>query len=82
MIQSNNLVERHSTLQNICEAQKLITVKEARKLLGQKSKKITNKYLEELIRDAETVVTIIVREYISSINNENSDKINAKDNRI
>lgn len=53
----------------------LITIKEARKLLGDKTKNLTNGELETLIIDTETVVRIFVRQYISSKNIENSAKI-------
>lgn len=50
----------------------LISVKEARKLLGEKSKKLTNEELEELISHTETVVRLAIRTYIGSKNSKNS----------
>ncbi len=55
--------------------QLVISVKEARKLLGQKSKNLTNEEIKALIRDAETVVRVSVREYIGSKNSENDARI-------
>jgi len=52
--------------------QLVISVKEARKLLGQKSKNLTNEELETLIKDTETVVRIFVRNYIGSKKDQNS----------
>ena len=46
--------------------QLIISAKEARKLLGQKSKDLTNEELEELIRNTETLVRLSVRNYIGS----------------
>jgi hypothetical protein len=48
----------------------IISLKEARKLLGQKSKNLTNEELETLLGDVETVVRIAIREYISSKNDK------------
>lgn len=53
----------------------VISVKEARKLLGQKSKNLTNEELEALIKDAETVVRISVRKFIGSNSSNNSATI-------
>lgn len=55
--------------------QQVITAKEARKLLGQISKTLTNEELEALIRATETVVRVSIRTYISSKNVENNDTI-------
>jgi hypothetical protein len=55
--------------------QQVISVKEARKLLGQKAKTLTNKELEILIQETETVVTLSIRTYISSKNIKNSGNI-------
>ncbi|MEO5499300.1 MAG: hypothetical protein ABIR46_02270 [Candidatus Saccharimonadales bacterium] len=52
--------------------QQVITAKEARKLLGQKSKNLTNEELEALIQATETVVRIFIRTYISSKNLKNN----------
>ena len=57
------------------ERQTLITVKEARKLLGQKSKTLTNEDLEQLICNTETVVRIAVRHFVGSINSKNNATI-------
>jgi hypothetical protein len=53
----------------------VISVKEARKLLGQKSKNITNEELVSLIKDAQTVVRISVRKFIGSKNSNNDVNI-------
>ncbi|HSH56150.1 MAG TPA: hypothetical protein VK983_05005 [Candidatus Limnocylindrales bacterium] len=53
----------------------VITVKEARKLLGQKSKDLTNEELQALIQDVETLVRISVRKFIGSKNNENNARM-------
>ncbi|HXR49763.1 MAG TPA: hypothetical protein VN778_01925 [Verrucomicrobiae bacterium] len=55
--------------------QLVISVKEARKLLGLKSKNLTNEELKLLIQDTQTVVRICVREYIGSKNSENNATI-------
>lgn len=55
--------------------QQVITAKEARKLLGQISKNLTNEELEMLIRATETVVRVSIRTYISSKNIKNSDNM-------
>lgn len=57
--------------------QLIISVKEAQKLLGQKSKTLTQKELEILIKETETVVRLSIRTFISSKNIENSDNIAA-----
>ena len=48
---------------------------EARKLLGQKSKTLTNEELKTLIQEIETVVRLSVRTFISSKNIKNSGNI-------
>jgi hypothetical protein len=53
-------------------AHQIISVKEARKLLEQKSKNLTNEELESLIKDTETVVRIALRKFIGSKNIENN----------
>ena len=53
----------------------VISIKEARKLLGQTSKNLTNEELETLIKDTETVVRISVRNYIGSKTHEKSATI-------
>ncbi len=55
--------------------QQVITVKEARKLLGQISKELTKEELEVLIRATETVVRLSIRTYISSKNIKNNATI-------
>ena len=55
--------------------QQVITAKEARKLLGQISKNLTNEELEALIQATETVVRVSIRTYISSKNVENNATI-------
>ncbi|HSX46499.1 MAG TPA: hypothetical protein VLF87_00710 [Patescibacteria group bacterium] len=55
--------------------QQVISVKEARKLLGQKAKTLTNKELEILIQETETVVRLSIRTFISSKNIKNSGNI-------
>lgn len=55
--------------------QQVITAKEARKLLGQISKTLTNEELETLIRATETVVRVSIRTYISSKNIKNGDNM-------
>lgn len=55
--------------------QQVITAKEARELLGQISKTLTNEELEALIRATETVVRVSIRTYISSKNVKNNDTI-------
>lgn len=51
----------------------VISLKEARKLLGQKTKYLTKEELELLIKDTETVVRIYIRQYIRSKKSENND---------
>ncbi|MDQ5982178.1 MAG: hypothetical protein QG549_175 [Patescibacteria group bacterium] len=53
----------------------IISVKEARKLLGQKANNMTNEELKSFIEDAETVVRLSVRKYIGSKNVDNGDSI-------
>ena len=55
--------------------QQVISVKEAQKLLGQKSKILTKEELETLIKESETVVRLSIRTFISSKNVENNDNI-------
>lgn len=57
--------------QNPFGNQLIISVKEARKLLGHKAKNLTNEELEALILNTETVVRVSVREFIRSNTNEN-----------
>ncbi|HEY0965029.1 MAG TPA: hypothetical protein VGE13_00945 [Candidatus Saccharimonadales bacterium] len=45
-----------------------ISLKEARKLLGQKSKNLTDEELESLLNDVEAIVRISVRNCMSSKN--------------
>jgi len=56
----------------VAENKTVISVKEARKLLGQKSKNLTNEDLEALILDTETVVRIAVSRFIGSINSKSN----------
>jgi len=67
-------VEQQCTPHNIY-GQQVITVKEARKLLGQKAKTLTNEELETLIQATETVVRVSIRTYISSKNVNNNVNI-------
>ena len=53
----------------------IISLNEARKLLGASAKDITNEELLQLINDTETVVRIGVRQYIRSKNSKNNDTI-------
>ena len=64
-----------STISTITPARQVVSLKEARKLLGQKAKTLTNKELETLINETETVVRLSVRTYISSKNIKNNDNI-------
>lgn len=64
-----------STISTIPASQQVISVKEARKLLGQKAKTLTNEELETLIKETETVVRLSIRTYIRSKNIENSDNM-------
>lgn len=52
-----------------------ITVKEAKKLLGQKAKNLTNEELIALIQATETVVRVSIRTYIRSKNVNNNATI-------
>jgi len=70
MVQERTNVAQHYAPHNISD-QQVITVKEARKLLGQKAKNLTKEELEALIQATETVVIISVRTYISSKNVKN-----------
>ena len=71
----DNTLERESYFQNISPAKGIITVKEAKKLLGQKSKNLSDEELKILIRDTEAVVRIAVRNFIGSKNLKNHDRI-------
>ena len=53
----------------------MVSLKEAQKLLGQKAKTLTNKELEILIAETETVVRLSIRTFISSKNIENNATI-------
>lgn len=64
-----------SKILTIPASQQVISVKEARKLLGQKTKTLTNEELEALIKETETVVRLSIRTYIRSKNIENSDNM-------
>lgn len=64
-----------STISTITPAKQVVSLKEAQKLLGQKSKKLTNEELQTLINETETVVRISIRTYISSKNIKNNDNI-------
>lgn len=55
--------------------QLVISLKEARKLLGKKSKNLTNEELETLTQEAETVVRIAVQNYLRSIISEERSRI-------
>jgi len=54
------------------QTKSIISPKEARKLLGKKSNNLTNKELENLITQTETVVRLIVRRYIGSKSSKNN----------
>ena len=56
----------------------IISTNEARKLLGQKAKNLTNEELEELIKNTETLVRLSVRNYISSKNSHFDDILDTK----
>ena len=56
----------------------IISTNEARKLLGQKAKNLTNEELEELIKNTETLVRLSVRSYISSKNSHFDDILDTK----
>lgn len=60
---------------NISSPKPIISLKEARKLLGASIKDVTNEELLQLINDTETVVRIGVRQYIGSKNGKNNDTI-------
>lgn len=60
------------------DGQLVISLREARKLLGQKSKNLTNGELEALIKTTETVVRISVREFIGSKNSKNDDILDSE----
>jgi hypothetical protein len=47
-------------------SKQIISMNEARKLLGVKSKYITNKELQQLIDQTETVVRLVLKEYVRS----------------
>lgn len=64
-----------SKILTIPASQQVISVKEARKLLGQKSKTLTNEELETLIKETETVVRLSVRTFMRSKNIKNNDII-------
>ena len=69
-----HIVEQQNEPLNISD-QQVITTKEARKLLGQISKNLTNEELEALIQATESVVRVTIRTYISSKNVENNATI-------
>ncbi len=64
-----------STILTLPASQQAVSVKEARKLLGQKSKTLTKEELETLIKETETVVRLSIRTFISSKNIKNYDNI-------
>lgn len=53
----------------------IISIKEARKLLGCKAENLTNEELIDLMRHTETVVRISVRRFMSSKSMKNDDTI-------
>lgn len=63
------------SISGLTDDQLVISVKEAHKLLGQKSKSLTNKELETLIKDTETVVRLSIRTFIRSKNIKNGDNM-------
>lgn len=56
----------------------IISVKEARKLLGKKANNLTNAELIDLIVQTETVVRFAVRRYIGSKNNKKRDNLDTE----
>lgn len=56
----------------------VISAKEARKLLGESAKNLTNDELDDLISQTETVVRLIIRRYIGSKDSNKSAKINTE----
>lgn len=53
----------------------IISVNEARKLLGYRANSMTKEELELLIKDTETVVRLSVRKFVGSKNIKNNDSI-------
>lgn len=53
----------------------VISLKEAQKLLGKKSKNMTNEELEKLIKKATTVVRVAVEVFLSSKISEERSKV-------
>lgn len=53
----------------------IISVKEAKKLLGKNANSLTNEELVDLITQTETVVRFAVRQYIGSKNDKNHDNL-------
>lgn len=72
-------VEQHSAPHNIFSNREVISIKEARKLLGKKSKNLTNEELEMLITDTVTVMRIAIRNYMRSKNSVFTDNIKSKE---
>jgi len=64
-----------STILTITPAKQVVSLKEAQKLLGQKAKTLTNKELQTLIQETETVVRLSIQTYISSKNIKNNANI-------
>jgi hypothetical protein len=64
-----------STISTITPAKQVVSLKEAQKLLGQKAKTLTNKELQTLITETETVVRLSIRTYLRSKNINNNDTI-------
>jgi len=75
MLNNNTLGVRQYAPQDLSQVHGVITVKEAMKLLGQKSENLTNEELKALIQATETVVRVSIRTYISSKNVNNNVNI-------
>lgn len=71
----SNRLTRQRTCSFYMQKGEIISVKEARKLLGQKAKNLTNEELKGLIIHTETVLRIAVRRYVGSINTNKSGTI-------
>jgi len=66
---------KDSKLAAVSSNNPLITSKEARKLLGKRSKRLTNEELKVLIDDTETLVRVAVRGFIGSKKLNNNDNM-------
>ena len=72
-------MEKHYAPHNVFGNREIISIKEARKLLGKKSKNLTNEELEKLIHDTVKVLTLAIRSYSSSKNSIFNDNIEDKE---